>query len=155
MDISLRELVEAVKDDPTHNSFDADDLLNVFGFHLFAGTLSDQAEDLLAEKIVYRWLEQWHCTDSMVGFRIYYFDASPLAASFQPGRKCDEEFQIICDEETYLKAHKFFTELLMPKPSYRGVQDPEWDKVVTFEDAEAFVPSVHEFVKRGEKNSNV
>lgn len=38
------------------------------------------------------WVENWYCTDSWVGGRMYFFDGEPVAYSYQQGRKCDEQF---------------------------------------------------------------
>jgi hypothetical protein len=35
----------------------------------------------------------WLCTDSWVGFRMYFLDDEPVAVSSQMGRKSDEEFK--------------------------------------------------------------
>ena len=38
------------------------------------------------------WIGNWYCTDSYVGYRMYFLDDKPVAVSIQQGRKCDEEF---------------------------------------------------------------
>lgn len=40
----------------------------------------------------------WHCTDSRVGYRVYFFDDKPVATSFQQGRKWNEEIKWISKE---------------------------------------------------------
>lgn len=39
------------------------------------------------------WLANWYSTDSIVGYRIYFFDDKPVAFSEQIGRKYSEEIQ--------------------------------------------------------------
>jgi hypothetical protein len=38
------------------------------------------------------WVGNWYCTDSYVGYRMYFFDDEPVAFSIQKGRKCEEKF---------------------------------------------------------------
>ncbi|PRS01365.1 hypothetical protein [Bacillus halotolerans] len=38
------------------------------------------------------WVGNWYCTDSYVGYRMYFFDDEPAAFSIQLGRKCEESF---------------------------------------------------------------
>lgn len=38
------------------------------------------------------WVGNWYCTDSYVGYRMYFLDDKPVAFSIQNGRKCDEDF---------------------------------------------------------------
>lgn len=38
------------------------------------------------------WVDNWYCTDSWVGGRLYFFDDEPVAYSYQQGRKWPEKF---------------------------------------------------------------
>ncbi|MED4848313.1 hypothetical protein [Bacillus atrophaeus] len=38
------------------------------------------------------WVGNWYCTDSYVGYRVYFLDNEPAAFSIQQGRKCEESF---------------------------------------------------------------
>lgn len=38
------------------------------------------------------WIGNWCCTDTFVGYRMYFFDDEPVAFSTQSGRKSDEVF---------------------------------------------------------------
>ncbi|MGP3748792.1 hypothetical protein ACTWKA_15145 [Bacillus sp. 3A_MP1] len=38
------------------------------------------------------WVGNWYCTDSYVGYRVYFLDNQPAAFSIQLGRKCEESF---------------------------------------------------------------
>lgn len=44
------------------------------------------------DKITAYWIGNWYCTDSYVGYIMYFFDNKPMAFSSQLGRKCDESF---------------------------------------------------------------
>lgn len=44
-------------------------------------------------RITCYWVGNWHCTDTYVGYRMYFLDKDPIAFSIQDGRKCAEEFQ--------------------------------------------------------------
>jgi len=58
--------------------------------------------------VIYNWDEQtrlisyyfgnWYCTDSTVGYKVYFFDDKPVAVSSQLGRKSDEEIEWISKE---------------------------------------------------------
>lgn len=43
-------------------------------------------------RITAYWIGNWYCTDSWVGYTMYFFDNKPMAFSSQLGRKCDEDF---------------------------------------------------------------
>lgn len=45
------------------------------------------------EKITSYFIGNWYCTDSYVGYRVYFFDDMPIAISEQLGRKCKETFE--------------------------------------------------------------
>lgn len=41
----------------------------------------------------------WYCTDTVVGYRVYFFDDKPVAVSTQSARKSDEKFEWITIEK--------------------------------------------------------
>lgn len=45
-----------------------------------------------AERISAYWFGKWRCTDTEVGYRVYFLDENPVAFSIQSGRKSDERF---------------------------------------------------------------
>lgn len=60
----------------------------------------------------------WHCTDSTVGYRAYFFDDEPVAISSQVGRKCGEDFEWM-SKEAYMKVRFYIGTLLeenVPEP---------------------------------------
>lgn len=38
------------------------------------------------------WVGNWQCTDTFVGYRMYFLDSEPIAFTVQNGRKSDEKF---------------------------------------------------------------
>lgn len=40
-------------------------------------------------------LIRWYCTDTWVGYRVYFMDDEPVAISSQTGRKSDEEIEFV------------------------------------------------------------
>jgi hypothetical protein len=65
---------------------------------------------------LYNWVEQerfvayfvgsWYCTDTFVGYRVYFLDDEPVALSSQLGRKSDENFEWV-SLEAYNKVFQF------------------------------------------------
>jgi len=49
--------------------------------------------NLQQDRIKAYWIGNWYCTDSYVGYRMYFLDNEPVAVSTQAGRKSDEEFE--------------------------------------------------------------
>jgi hypothetical protein len=45
------------------------------------------------DRIKSYWIGNWYCTDTYVGWRMYFFDDNPVAVSSQLGRKSNEEFE--------------------------------------------------------------
>lgn len=39
------------------------------------------------------WIGNWYCTDTYVGWEMYFFDDKPVAVSSQSGRKSNKEFE--------------------------------------------------------------
>lgn len=78
--------------------------------------ISDFAENVLNIYDIQNWDKQsrlisyyilnWYCTDSIVGFKVYFFDDVPVAISSQRGRKCNEDFQWI-SKELYQKVYDY------------------------------------------------
>lgn len=58
------------------------------------------------------WLGNWYCTDSYVGYAIYFFDDEPVALSVQQGRKCDEVITWF-STELALKVKEYILSLML------------------------------------------
>jgi len=50
------------------------------------------------ERLTCYYLFNWFCTDSEVGYRVYFFDDKPVAISSQQGRKWREEVEWVSKE---------------------------------------------------------
>ena len=50
------------------------------------------------ERLTCYFAGSWHCTDTEVGYRVYFFDSKPVAESFQQGRKWNEEIKWVSKE---------------------------------------------------------
>lgn len=48
----------------------------------------------------------WYCTDSYVGYKVYFFDDEPVAVSSQTGRKMNEDIEWI-SAESYNKVRDY------------------------------------------------
>jgi len=59
------------------------------------------------------WIGNWYCTDSYVGYRMYFLDDEPVAFSIQKGRKWSEKFNWI-SKELALKVREYLISI-MPK----------------------------------------
>lgn len=57
------------------------------------------------------WVDNWYCTDSWVGGRMYFFDDEPVAYSYQQGRKCYENFAWF-SQEAAEKVRDFVRDLM-------------------------------------------
>ncbi len=66
------------------------------------------------------WLAKHLCTDSHVGFRVYFLDGKPVAMSHQTGRKCGETFEWV-SIEAFKNTHSFLLSLIeddeLPTPN--------------------------------------
>lgn len=55
--------------------------------------LNVDLDDVNQERITAYWIGNWYCTDSYVGYVMYFFDDEPMAYSSQLGRKCEEKIE--------------------------------------------------------------
>lgn len=60
------------------------------------------------------WIGNWYCTDSYVGYRMYFLDDEPVAVSSQLGRKSDQEFEWF-SEELALKVREYLISIVIKK----------------------------------------
>ena len=73
---------------------------------IFIGDFAEKAFDLQyiqnwddQTRLIAYYLGNWCCTDSCVGYKIYFFDDKPVAVSSQLGRKSTEEIEWISKED--------------------------------------------------------
>jgi hypothetical protein len=59
------------------------------------------------------WIGNWYCTDSYVGYRMYFLDDEPVAFSTQLGRKSDENFKWF-NIESAKKVREYLISLINP-----------------------------------------
>jgi len=57
------------------------------------------------------WIGNWYCTDSYVGYRMYFLDDEPVAVSMQTGRKSNETFEWF-SKESALKVRDYLISLM-------------------------------------------
>lgn len=53
----------------------------------------DYIDESRMDKLKAYWIGSWYCTDSCVGYRMYFLNDKPVAFSAQIGRKYNEEFE--------------------------------------------------------------
>lgn len=58
------------------------------------------------DRLTSYWIGSWYCTDSYVGYKVYFFDNEPVAISSQTGRKMDEEIEWL-SKEAYKKVKEY------------------------------------------------
>lgn len=58
------------------------------------------------ERFVSYFIGSWYCTDSYVGYKVYFFDDEPVAVSSQVGRKCSENFEWL-SKDLFLKVKNY------------------------------------------------
>jgi hypothetical protein len=66
-------------------------------------------------RLAYFWIKRWYCTDSEVGTRAYLFNGRIVVFSRQAGRKCDEEFMWVCEDD--FRKVKGYLEEFVVKPN--------------------------------------
>lgn len=85
--MKLKEIAERIDKSPENED-------QWFGIDAIAYDLGiNQHIDVEQTRLRAYWIGNWYCTDSWVGFRMYFLDDKPVAVSTQTGRKCNEEFE--------------------------------------------------------------
>jgi len=67
--------------------------------------------NLQQDKVKAYWIGNWYCTDSYVGYRMYFLDGEPVAVSTQTGRKSNEQFEWF-SKELALKVKDYLISLM-------------------------------------------
>lgn len=60
------------------------------------------------------WIGNWCCTDTCVGYKMYFLDDEPVGISMQKARKSDEEYEWF-SKELALKVRNFVLSLMIEK----------------------------------------
>jgi len=63
------------------------------------------------------WMGNWCCTDTCVGYKMYFLNDEPVAVSTQPGRKCDVNIEWF-SEELALKVRDYLLSLEIEKDKF-------------------------------------
>lgn len=82
--------------------------LTEFGYELNV----QEVPDIQEERIKAYWIGKWLCTDTEVGYRMYFFDGKPFAFSEQEGRKSDEHFSFF-DQALAMEIKEYLVSLLI------------------------------------------
>jgi len=64
----------------------------------FSNELNYEFDYVNQDRLKAYWIGNWYCTDSYVGYRMYFLDDEPVAVSMQTGRKNNEEFEWFSNE---------------------------------------------------------
>jgi len=64
------------------------------------------------ERIKTYWVGNWCCTDTWVGYRMYFFDDKPVAFSIQDARKSDENIKWF-SQELALEVKEYLISLIL------------------------------------------
>lgn len=63
------------------------------------------------DRLTSYWAGSWYCTDTQVGYKVYFLDGEPVAITSQIGRKSDEEFEWI-SVDAYKKVRDYILTFL-------------------------------------------
>ncbi len=100
--MKLKELISRVN---KHPSFKEEaSVIQIAEDMGFSSSYYDEHE------LVAYYVSSWHCTDSYVGYRVYFLKDEPVAVSSQLGRKSDENFEWV-SKEAYYKVRDYILSL--------------------------------------------
>lgn len=80
-----------------------------------------------AERLTSYYFGSWMCTDTTVGYKVYFLDDKPIAVSYQGGRKSDENFYWI-SEEIAMEVRSYIISLLEEKEDSLNVSISNLDE---------------------------
>ena len=93
----LKEVIAKVdKSKRNQQDVDVDDLEESLSNHFGISMSLDYSKG--NTRVTACWLAYWYCTDTWVGFRVYFLDDKVLAVSYQKGREWDEVFTFVSKE---------------------------------------------------------
>jgi hypothetical protein len=98
--------LDLTKGQPTH---DIDSFSQALGFRDSVGW-----SDEFSARVTCYSVQDWMCTDSIVGTFIYYMDGAPVAVSIQTGRRNDKEVFFL-SKEAAQKMREFIQSLMPDK----------------------------------------
>jgi hypothetical protein len=93
--MTFKEIAEKIdKSEKNRDWIDFDHLF--YEFNIPETYVDD--DEIRTKRLTAYWIGRWLCTDSWVGYRMYFLDDEPVGVSTQKGRKCEEGFEWFSDE---------------------------------------------------------
>ena len=123
--MNVKEAVELVvtKDSPKVHA-DVDAFMSVFQMHEVGWS------ERFDERVHQRYIEEWLCTDRMVGLAVVFFDDKPLAISEKRARKSDTEILFLPGTEELRKEFAAFLVTLHEDTDDPYIQHIGWDQEI-------------------------
>lgn len=89
-------------------------------------------DEILSQRLQSFWAGEWLCTDTVVGYKVYFFDNEPVCWSAKTARKSDEDFFWFSQEKAE-QVRKYLLELQLENESPLSVElcDLEMDDIGT------------------------
>ena len=106
--VTLKQISETIdKSNSNEVTIDICEIGEDFGF---------EAPWVNQERLKGYWIGGWQCTDTWVGYVIYFLDDEPVGWSSQAGRKCDTDYEWF-GEQSADKVRKYILSLMQDKNS--------------------------------------
>lgn len=106
--VTLKQISETIdKSNSNEVSIDICEIGEDFGFDV---------SWVKQERLKGYWIGGWQCTDTWVGYVMYFLDDEPVGWSSQVGRKCDTEYEWF-GEQSADKVRKYILSLMQDKTS--------------------------------------
>lgn len=102
-------IVNLDRSESTQTDIDLDDL--ACQFNLYSNFKFDYEQTRLTSY----WVRSWMCTDTWVGYKVYFFDDIPVAFSSQTARKSSEEIEWV-SEDAYRKVKEYISSFAEQEP---------------------------------------
>lgn len=77
------------------------------------------------------WFKNWMCTDTVVGYKVYFLKDECVAVSMQQGRKSDERIYW-ASKEAYYKVKEYLLSLIEEERDYIQLFNPEEEMSETY-----------------------
>lgn len=119
MKVKLIDLMHAVdRSDKNSDEADIDELCQALNLNEYPGWNDD-----FNQRVKGHWLIKWLCTDTWVGYMVYYFDDEPVAVSTQTARKNGISYEFV-SLEAATKLRAFILECLGESEFSPTILDP-------------------------------
>lgn len=102
------------------------------GYELDIHDMDYIQDEILSQRLQSFWAGEWLCTDTVVGYKVYFFDNEPVCWSAKTARKSDENFFWFSQEKAE-QVRKYLLELQLENESPLSVElcDLENDDIGT------------------------